>query len=166
IEESKKVFLDCEDYNTRANLMWCATTALNGTIGLGVPQDWATHSIGHQLTMDFGLDHAQSLAVILPSLLKHQFFVKKERLATYGKNVWCLTDDTEENIAMAAINKTEAFFRSIGARTRLEEYGIQREQIENLPAKIMAITQAKKLGEHKRIGEKEIAEILELAFDK
>ncbi|MGS3542276.1 iron-containing alcohol dehydrogenase [Klebsiella pneumoniae] len=53
----------------RANIMWAATQALNGLIGAGVPQDWATHMLGHELTAMHGLDRAQHwLAIVLPAL--------------------------------------------------------------------------------------------------
>ncbi|HMZ87289.1 MAG TPA: iron-containing alcohol dehydrogenase, partial [Giesbergeria sp.] len=60
------------DYDHRANLMWTATLALNGLIGAGVPQDWATHMIGHELTALYGIDHARTLAIVLPSLMQSQ----------------------------------------------------------------------------------------------
>ena len=69
IEEGPKALENPKDYDIRSNLMWTATLALNGLIGIGVPQDWATHMIGHELTAIHGLDHAQTLAVILPNLL-------------------------------------------------------------------------------------------------
>ena len=70
--------------------MWCATMALNGLIGRGVPQDWATHMIGHELTALFGLDHAQTLAIILPNLLWVQRGIKREKLLQYAGRVWDL----------------------------------------------------------------------------
>ncbi len=50
-----------ENYDVRANVMWAATQALNGLIiGAGVPQDWATHMLGHELTADHGLNRANT----------------------------------------------------------------------------------------------------------
>lgn len=71
VEEAPKILVKPSDYDVRANLMWAATNALNGLIGCGVPQDWATHMIGHELTAFYGIDHAPSLAVVLPSLWRH-----------------------------------------------------------------------------------------------
>ncbi len=61
IEIGETTVNEPENYDARANLVWCSTMALNGLIGSGVPQDWATHMIGHELTALTGLDHAKTL---------------------------------------------------------------------------------------------------------
>ncbi|WP_186646119.1 iron-containing alcohol dehydrogenase [Fluviispira vulneris] len=166
IEEGPKALKNSDDYEARANLMWCATNALNGTIGKGVPQDWATHEIGHELTAQFGLDHAQTLAVILPAVLKHEFENKKKKLAHYGAKVFAIKGDSDTKIAKQAIEKTEKFFRSLGAKTRLSEYKITKKALKAIPEQVMKVTGGKKLGEHGNIGAKEIGKILDLAFEK
>ena len=70
IEDGPRALGEPENYDVRANLMWTATLALNGLIGVGVPQDWSTHMIGHELTALYDLDHAQTLAVVLPAMLR------------------------------------------------------------------------------------------------
>ncbi len=50
--------------------MWSATQALNGLIGVGVPQDWTTHMIGHELTGNYGIDHARTLSIVLLAVMK------------------------------------------------------------------------------------------------
>ncbi|MEI8247880.1 MAG: iron-containing alcohol dehydrogenase [Lentisphaerota bacterium] len=118
IEEGPKVIENPMDYDARANVMWAATNALNGFIACGVPQDWATHMIGHELTAFYGIDHAQSLAVVLPRLLAHCKETKKAKLLQYGQRIFGLKD------ADAAIKATEAFFNSLGMKTRLSDYKI------------------------------------------
>ncbi|RDB37158.1 MAG: iron-containing alcohol dehydrogenase [Spirobacillus cienkowskii] len=164
IEESAKVFKDPNNYDVRANLTWCATQALNGLIGKGVPQDWATHAIGHELTALYGLDHAQTLAIVLPALLKNQFENKKQRLAHYSKAVFKLNYATEGKLAKAGIDKTEKFFRSLGCKTRLNEYGIPKKDIKKIATKVLETSAGKKLGEKKSIGQEEVVEILELSY--
>jgi NADP-dependent alcohol dehydrogenase len=166
IEEGPKALKDPTNYDVRANLMWCATQALNGAIGKGVPQDWATHLIGHELTALFGLDHAQTLAVILPALLKHEFEFKKTKLAHYAKNVFGLTHSSETRLAKLSIDKTEKFFRSLGAKTRLSEYKISKNELKKVAVKVMETSNGEKLGEHNRIGENEVLGILEIAWSK
>ena len=90
IEEGPKALADPQNYAVRANLMWCATQALNGLIGCGVPQDWTTHMIGHELTALYGIDHAQSLALVLPGTLRHQRQRKRAKLLQYAQRVWNL----------------------------------------------------------------------------
>lgn len=123
-EEGPKVMADPADLVARGHVMWAATCALNGLVGCGVPNDWATHGIGHELTAFYGLDHAQTLAVVQPGVWRAQFDRKMPRLAHYGRRVWGLSG-TDAEVAKLAIERTEAFYRSLGVNTRLGEYGIQ-----------------------------------------
>ena len=108
------------DYALASNFMWSCTMALNGLIQKGVPSDWATHMIGHELTALYGIDHARTLAIIGPNLYRVMFETKKGKLAQYGKRIFNL-EGTEEDIANEAINKTVAFFHSMGMQTKLSE---------------------------------------------
>jgi len=138
------------DADARANLMWVATLALNGLIGAGVPQDWATHMIGHELTAAHDIDHARTLAIVLPSLLKVQRQSKREKLLQYAERVWEITNGDEEERIDEAILRTAQFFESLGIRTRLADYSLGVEIIDNIIAKLEAhgMTQ---LGEHQKI---------------
>ena len=119
------------DYDLRANLVWCATMGLNGLIGAGVPQDWATHRIGHELTALFGIDHAKTLAIIMPSLWNIMRETKREKLLQYGERVLNITTGSEENRIDQIIETTRQFFESLGIKTRLSDYGIGADQIDS-----------------------------------
>lgn len=136
IEEGPKVLAEPDNYAARANVMWTATMALNGLIGAGVPQDWATHMIGHELTALHGLDHAQTLAIILPSLLVQQRDSKREKLLQYASRVWALHEGSDESRIERAIARTRDFFESLGVATRLGAYGITAEALPPLLAKL------------------------------
>ncbi|MGK7293043.1 NADH-dependent alcohol dehydrogenase, partial [Salmonella enterica] len=103
IEEGPKALQEPENYDVRANVMWAATQALNGLIGAGVPQDWATHMLGHELTAMHGLDHAQTLAIILPALWNEKRDVKRAKLLQYAERVWNITDGSDDERIDAAI---------------------------------------------------------------
>ena len=122
------------DYDLRANLVWCATMGLNGLIGAGVPQDWATHRIGHELTTLFGIDHAKTLAIIMPSLWNIMRETKREKLLQYGERVLSITTGSEENRIDQIIETTRQFFESLGIKTRLSDYGIGADQIDSILA--------------------------------
>lgn len=154
VEEGPKVLSTPEDYAARANIMWCATQALNGLISCGLPQDWTTHMIGHEITALHGLDHAQTLAVVMPAVWKHEKQSKAAKLEQYGKRIWGV-DGTD-----LAIERTEGFFRSLGMKTRLSEYGVDGTNFEEIGNRIEK--RGLKLGENQAIGKKEIIEILEL----
>ena len=122
------------DYDLRANLVWCATMGLNGLIGAGVPQDWATHRIGHELTALFGIDHAKTLAIIMPSLWNIMRDTKREKLLQYGERVLNITTGSEEDRIDQIIETTRQFFESLGIKTRLSDYGIGADQIDSILA--------------------------------
>jgi NADP-dependent alcohol dehydrogenase len=147
VEQGPKALSEPDDYNVRANVMWAATMALNGLIGQGVPQDWATHMIGHEITALYGLDHAQTLAIVLPSLLQQQRRQKREKLLQFGRRVWQLQHQDDERVIDEAIVYTRAFFEQMGVPTRLTEYGISADAVEKLVAKLVANNMTR-LGEH------------------
>ncbi len=160
IEEGPKVLDNPTDYDARANVMWCATNALNGWLGLGVPTDWAAHVIGHELTALYGVDHGASLAIIEPGVWEHQRERKKEKLLQYVERVWNVVDGSEEERLDQAIARTDSFFRSLGIGTRLSDHGISEDACA-IVAKRLA-DRNKKVGEHGDLGEQEVTEILRL----
>lgn len=129
IEIGETTVNEPENYDARANHVWCATLALNGLIGAGVPQDWATHMIGHELTALFGIDHGQTLAIVLPSLLEVRCGQKHAKLLQYAERVWHIESGSEEEKVELAIKKTREFFESLGITTRLSQYGVRADQI-------------------------------------
>lgn len=130
IEEGPKALANPENYDTRANIMWCATLALNGLIGAGVPQDWATHMVGHELTALYGLDHAQTLAIVLPGMLRVRKESKRAKLLQYAARVWNLTQGDEDSRIEEAICRTQDFFEQMGVKTRLTDYRLGAENID------------------------------------
>ncbi len=118
-----------EDYVLQSDFMWTATLALNGLIGVGVPQDWTTHMIGHEITALHGLDHAQTLAVVLPSVMQEQRAAKRDKLLQFADRVWHIDETNEERRIDQAISKTRDFFEQMGVKTRLSDYQIGAEAI-------------------------------------
>jgi len=131
IEIGNKTLENPKDYDVRANLVWCATMALNGLIGAGVPQDWTTHMIGHELTAKYGLDHGLTLAILQTAVWKVRRNQKKEKLVQYGRRVWNITTGSDDEIIDQSIAKTEEFFISLGLKIRLSEHGIKEEDIKD-----------------------------------
>ncbi|TRY29444.1 iron-containing alcohol dehydrogenase [Aliiglaciecola sp. M165] len=142
--------LASQDYQVRANLMWNATQALSGLIGAGVPQDWSTHMIGHELTALHNLDHAVTLAIVLPRVMHYQKEHKREKLLQYAERVWGLSRYDEEGAIDLAIEKTEQFFRDMGIKTKLSEYDISSE-VANEVARKLEENGFTRLGEHQNI---------------
>lgn len=128
IKEAPKVIANPDDYDARANVFWCATCGLNYWISLGVPQDWATHMIGHELTAFYGIDHGQSLAIIEPRLLRNQKVSKSKKLAKLAREVFGVNEPVDLKAADIAVDKIETFFNSLGMKTRLSDYDINAEE--------------------------------------
>ena len=147
IEIGKETVENPENYDIRANHVWASTLALNGLIGAGVPQDWATHLIGHELTVAYHLDHGITLAIVLPALLEVKKADKLEKLAQYATRVWHITEGSKEEKADKAIAKTREFFESLGVSTHLKDYGLGEEAVDKI---------VKQLEDHgmTRLGEK------------
>ncbi|WP_085300049.1 iron-containing alcohol dehydrogenase [Cognaticolwellia mytili] len=151
-----------ETLNWRENLMWTANQALNGLIGTGVPQDWATHMIGHELTAIYGVDHARSLAIVQPSLLRNQLVVKKAKLEQLGSNVFSLP--AGDDLAERTIAAIEAFYHSLNVATQLTEHGEDKAAaIDKIIGQLTAHNMVK-LGENQAITLTQSREILELAI--
>ncbi|MGA8785026.1 MAG: iron-containing alcohol dehydrogenase [Polaromonas sp.] len=163
VEIAPRALAEPEDYDTRANLMWTATLALNGLIGAGVPQDWATHMIGHELTALYGIDHARTLAIVLPSLLNAQRATKRAKLLQYAERVWHISSGSDEQRIDAAIERTRAFFESLGIKTRLSGYGLGREAVDAVVAQLETHGMTH-LGEHKDISLEVSRTILQAAL--
>lgn len=132
IEIGKTTVEEPTNYDARANLVWCATMALNGLIGAGVPQDWTTHMIGHEVTAMFGVDHGKTLAILQPAIWEVRKDKKKAKLVQYAERVWDITEGTEDSKIEKAIEKTRSFFEELGIKTHLSDYGITEDKIEDL----------------------------------
>ncbi len=127
IEEGPKVMADPTNYDARANVMWSATNALNNFLSCGVPQDWLTHMIGHELTALYGLDHAQTLAVVYPGTATRFIQRKRGKLLQFAERVWGIREGSDDARIQGAVEATEKFFRSLGVKTKLSEYGVSAE---------------------------------------
>ncbi|WP_448564963.1 iron-containing alcohol dehydrogenase [Thalassotalea ganghwensis] len=152
-----------EDLNVRANIMWSATQALNGLLGAGVPQDWATHMIGHELTGAHGIDHARTLSIVLPALLKVKKQAKATKLLQYAERVWGIVEGSDEQRIDQAIVKTEQFFQTMQVPIRLSEVNLTKNDIPHLIDNLTRHGMVK-LGEHGDITPEVSREILTMAL--
>jgi NADP-dependent alcohol dehydrogenase len=110
--------------------MWSATMALNGLIGAGVPQDWSTHMLGHEITALYGLDHAQTLAIVLPRMMHAMRQQKEAKLLQYAERIWGISEQDNDTAINLAIEKTVAFFHSVNMPTRFSDYQLGEEIVD------------------------------------
>ncbi len=163
IEDGPVALKDPENYSVRANLMWAATMALNGLIGMGVPQDWSTHMIGHELTALFGLDHAVTLAIVLPANLTLRKELKHGKLLQFAERVWGVKSGNDEHKVAEGIRMTREFFESLGVKTSLSHYKIGQEGIDKVIAQLKS-HQMIKLGENGDVDPVASRQILEMCL--
>ncbi len=163
IEIGPKVLEESADYDTRANLMWTACMALNGLIGAGVPQDWSTHMIGHELTALYNIDHARTLAIVLPANMQVRRDEKREKLLQYAKRVWNIIEGDEDQRIDAAIERTRTFFEDLGLPTRLSDYKLGASDIDAVIGQLES-NKLTKLGEHKTVSLEVSRHILEASL--
>ncbi len=159
IEVAPKVMAEHPDYDAMAGFMLSATMALNGFIAMGVPQDWATHMIGHELTALTNLTHAVTLAIVMPRVMSVMRDEKGEKTIQYGERIWHITSGTVQERIDESIAKTEGFFQSLGIGTRLSVYGVGDDIIEVIAGRMK--DRNWKLGENQNIDSSKVKEILE-----
>jgi len=151
--------IDKKDDLWYANLLWLANQAFNGLIAQGVPQDWATHYIGHELTGLYGIDHARTLAIIQPNLFRVLKEHKTGKLLQVGKNVFGIDTQDPEII----INKIEAFYKSLGIELKISSYTEDKEVKEKV-IPLLIKHGFSKLGENGIVDTKVVEEVLDRAM--
>lgn len=164
IEIGPDVVQNPTNYKLASNFMWCCTMALNGIIQKGVPSDWATHMIGHELTALYEIDHARTLAIIAPNLYQVMFDTKKEKLAQYGQRVWNISGNSIDDIAQKAIEKTRSFFQTMGMKTKLSENTEEFQNTAQIIAERFEKRGWKVLGEKQNITIEKVKEIVEMSY--
>jgi NADP-dependent alcohol dehydrogenase len=164
IEIGPDVVENPSDYKLASNFVWSATMALNGLIQKGVPSDWATHMIGHELTALYEIDHARTLAIIGPNLYRVMFDTKKDKLAQYGQRVWNIQGNSTEEIAEKAIEKTVEFFHKMGMKTKLSENAENYENTADFIANRFEERGWKVLGEKQNITIEKVKAIVEMSY--
>ena len=152
------------DYKLASNFMWCATMALNGLIQKGVPSDWATHMIGHELTALYEIDHARTLAIIAPNLYKVIFETKKEKLAQFGQRVFNINTENTNDAATQAIQKMTDFFHQMGMQTKLSEHTPDFEKTADFIVARFEKRGWKALGEKQNITLEKVRQIVEMSY--
>ncbi len=120
-----------ENYDARANLMWASTLALNGLLSAGVPSDWATHRIEHEISAFYDIPHAAGLAILTSRWMDVVYLQKLDKFVKYGQRVFGI-QELGEACACDAIRATHDFFSSLGIKMNLKDWGISDEYFETI----------------------------------
>lgn len=164
VEIGPNVVENPTDYKLASNFMWSATMALNGLIQKGVPSDWATHMIGHELTALYGIDHARTLAIVGPNLYHVMFETKKDKLAQYGERIFGVSGSSVDEKATKAIEKTVEFFHKMGMQTKLSDYTKDFDKTADFIVNRFDKRGWKGLGEKQNITLEKVKEIVEMSY--
>ncbi len=149
-----------EDYDCRANIMLAATMALNHLIAVGVPQDWSSHLIGHELTALYGLDHAETLAIALPKVMEYKKAQKLDKIVQLGKRVFGIEEKGKIKAANATIEAVKKFFVKMGAGVELKSYKLPADAPEAVGKNIARTYKA--IGENGDITPADVVKILKI----
>ncbi len=132
VEVAPRALADQKEYDAMATYMLSATMGLNGFVAMGVPQDWATHMIGHEITALKGVTHGQTLVVVLPGVMNVMREQKGAKIVQFGERVWGIKGGSVDERIDRTIAATEEFFRSLGLATRLSELSIGEDVVEEI----------------------------------
>jgi Uncharacterized oxidoreductases, Fe-dependent alcohol dehydrogenase family len=160
IEEGPKASVsETPDYENRANLMWAATMALNGLLSAGVKSDWSTHMIGHELTAFHGIDHAVTLAIVLPGVMRLMKVKRREKLLQYASRIWNINEGSDEQRIELAIQRTESFFQQVGIATRLSDHSVGQDTIDRIVERF-TLRKMRAVGTQQDVSIADVAELL------
>ena len=163
IDSSEKVLDNPKDYDSRADIMLAGTMALNGIVGMGKKQDWASHAIEHEVSAIYDIPHGAGLSIIFPNWMKYVLDEGAEKFAQYGKEVFSLdsSNKSDKELALEAIEKTREWFDSMGAPATLNYYDIGDEKINEMAEKAVS---GGPIGGYKKLHKEDVIEILNMCL--
>lgn len=154
-----------KDYDALSEIMWCGSLSHNNLTGLGRPKDFACHKLGHEIGGMFDEAHGATLSAVWGSWARYVYQLDIERFANYGKKVWNIELDKAEEAAIAAIEKTEEFFRALDMPVSIGELfiGVQPDEVLKKMAESATKGGTVKLGCFKRLDMQDMYEIYKIA---
>ena len=164
VKEAKRVMADPDNYDARANLMWCGTVAHNGTCGVGRVEDWSSHALEHEISAIYDVTHGAGLAVVFPAWMTWMAEHHPLKSAQFANRVWGVAEsDDLKAMAFEGIACLKAFFTSIGLPVTFRELGVAQPDVDRL---IESLRQNKgeRLGEYVSLTMDDCREIYHLAF--
>lgn len=164
IQYGRLVMAEPQNLKARSEIMWCGSISHDGLTGLGQPKDFSAHALGHELSGKFDLAHGESLTIMWPAWARVVAPGEAERFAQYGRNVWGLTEKDDNTCASAAIDATEAYFKSLGLPVSFgEAMGIQTDEVLHDLALRCTYYGKRKVGQLHPMDEAEIYEVYRAA---
>ena len=168
IRNGAKVYENPADYDAMAEVMWCGSLSHNNLTECGRGKDFSVHKLGHALSARYDVAHGASLAAVWGSWARYLYQDQAlDRFVQFAKNVWGISGEgkSEQETALAGIEKTEEFFRSIGMPVSLSQLGVQPGEQERMELSLDAtMGDTVKLTRIRPLGAKEVNEIYQMAM--
>ncbi|MGE6258732.1 iron-containing alcohol dehydrogenase [Heyndrickxia sporothermodurans] len=158
IETAPKLINNLNNYDYRATILYNGTMALNGMLSMGYRGDWATHNIEHAVSAVYDIPHGGGLAILFPNWMKHNLHVKPSRFKQLAIRVFGVSPEgkSDEDIGLEGIDRLRDFWKSIGAPTRLADYGIDDSKLDLMADKAMANGE---FGQFKKLKREDVLDI-------
>lgn len=164
VKEAYKVKQNPNDYEARANIMWCGTIAHNGTCGVGCEEDWASHFLEHEISAVYNVTHGAGLAVIVPAWMTFMAEHNPKKIAQFANRVFSIPEsDDLEGMALTGVSRLKHFFRYMGLPTNFKELGIENPDIDLLVKKLHE-NKGELVGNYVKLTKEYSREIFELAI--
>ena len=162
ITEAPRVMSDPENYDARANIMWCGTLAHNGICGTGRQEDWVSHFMEHELSAVYGVTHGAGLAVMTPAWMTFMATHNPSKGAQFARRVMDVVNDDDTQAALEGIARLKAFYVSLGLPITLAQLGIENPDFDLLVQKLHE-NKGEVIGGYYRLSANETRKIYELA---
>lgn len=139
IEAAPKLVENLNSYERRETILYSGTMALNGTLSMGTLGDWATHNIEHAVSAVYDIPHGGGLAILFPNWMEHVLDEGVGRFKQMAVNVFGVdpAGKSDRDTALEGIRALRSFWNSIGAPSRLADYGIGGDKLSVMADKAM-----------------------------
>ncbi len=162
ITEAPRVMAEPENYDARANIMWCGTLAHNGICGTGRQEDWVSHFMEHELSAVYGVTHGAGLAVITPAWMTFMATHNPKKGAQFARRVFDVVNDDDTQAALEGIALLRKFYASLDLPITLAQLDIENPDFDLLVKKLHE-NKGDVIGGYYRLTSKETMEIYHLA---
>lgn len=154
---------DPKNYQSRAQLAWCATLGLNGSNGTGRSGgDWASHKIEHSLSTLYGVSHGAGLAIVFPAWMRYVYKENLDMFNRFAEQIFNIREGSKEEKSLKAIEELKSFFSSLNAPVTLKEIGVKYEELEKIADNAAMLAP---FGTLKKLERQDILEILKIAYE-
>lgn len=163
IDTAPKLLQDLHSFEYRSTILYSGTMALNGVLSMGIRGDWATHNLEHAVSAVHDIPHGGGLAILFPNWMKYNLDAGVERFKQFAVHVFGVSTEgkSDRQVAEEGIAALRAFWSSIGAPSRLQDYNIDASSIEEMADKAMLYGD---YGHYKKLNREDTVAIYKLSL--